>query len=111
MNSSSTVAGRWRDTLAGLARALRHWPWYATLRTLQLRFREDHLALTASSLSFTTLISLVPLVPLETVMLAFGRHKQSRRGHSDPTSHHRLGAPKLRQLPRRPSPSARTAAA
>ena len=67
MNSSSTVPGRWRDTLAGLARALRHWPWYATLRTLQLRFREDHLALTASSLTFTTLISLVPLV---TVTLA-----------------------------------------
>jgi membrane protein len=46
---------------------LRGWPWFETLRTLRLRLREDHLALTASSLTFTTLISLVPLV---TVMLA-----------------------------------------
>ncbi len=53
--------------VAGLAHALRHWPWFDTLRTLRLRFRDDHLALTASSLTFTTLISLVPLV---TVMLA-----------------------------------------
>ena len=53
--------------VAGLAHALRDWPWFDTLRTLRLRFRDDHLALTASSLTFTTLISLVPLV---TVMLA-----------------------------------------
>jgi membrane protein len=52
-----------------------------TLRTLRQRFREDHLALTAGSLTFTTLISLVPLV---TVMLAvftafpmFGRFQVS----------------------------------
>ena len=47
--------------------ALRHWPWFDTLRTLRQRFREDHLGLTASSLTFTTLIGLVPLM---TVMLA-----------------------------------------
>ena len=46
---------------------LQHWPWLDTLRTLRARFREDRLGLTASSLTFTTLISLVPLV---TVMLA-----------------------------------------
>jgi membrane protein len=46
---------------------LRHWPWRDTLRTLRQRFREDHLGLTASSLTFTTLIALVPLL---TVMLA-----------------------------------------
>lgn len=46
---------------------LRHWPWFATLRTLRLRFREDRLGLTASSLTFTTLIALVPLL---TVVLA-----------------------------------------
>ncbi|GCL62008.1 UPF0761 membrane protein [Rubrivivax pictus] len=50
-----------------MAGVLRHWPWFDTLRTLRQRFREDHLALTAGSLTFTTLISLVPLV---TVMLA-----------------------------------------
>ena len=53
--------------LAALAPLLRSWPWLDTLRTLRERFREDRLGLTASSLTFTTLISLVPLV---TVMLA-----------------------------------------
>ena len=48
-------------------RSLRRWPWMETLRTLRARFREDHLSLTASSLTFTTLIALVPLL---TVMLA-----------------------------------------
>ena len=50
-----------------MLQTLRTWPWYDTLRTLRLRFREDRLGLTAGSLTFTTLISLVPLV---TVMLA-----------------------------------------
>ena len=50
-----------------MARSLRDWPWLDTLRTLQQRFREDRLGLTAGSLTFTTLISLVPLV---TVTLA-----------------------------------------
>ena len=67
MNSSSRWIGRGRDALAQGLVALRDWPWFDTLRTLRLRFREDHLGLTASSLTFTTLISLVPLV---TVMLA-----------------------------------------
>lgn len=53
----------WRQTV----RALRHFPWLETARTLRDRFREDHLALTASSLTFTTVISLVPLF---TVLLA-----------------------------------------
>ena len=47
--------------------ALRRWPWLDTLRVLRQRFREDRLGLTAGSLTFTTLIALVPLV---TVMLA-----------------------------------------
>ena len=51
------------ETLA----TLRSWPWLDTLRTLRLRFSEDRLGITAGSLTFTTLISLVPLV---TVMLA-----------------------------------------
>jgi membrane protein len=50
-----------------LLRTLRRWPWFDTLRTLHQRFREDRLGLTAGSLTFTTLIALVPLV---TVMLA-----------------------------------------
>ena len=52
---------------AELLQTLRTWPWFDTLRTLRIRFREDRLGLTAGSLTFTTLIALVPLV---TVMLA-----------------------------------------
>lgn len=52
---------------ADLLKTLRAWPWFDTLRTLRQRFREDRLGLTAGSLTFTTLIALVPLV---TVMLA-----------------------------------------
>ncbi len=47
----------WRQTL----QSLRDFPWLITARTLRDRFREDHLGLTASSLTFTTVISLVPL--------------------------------------------------
>ncbi len=50
-----------------LLRRLQAWPWLGTLLTLVRRFREDRLALTASSLTFTSVISLVPLA---TVMLA-----------------------------------------
>lgn len=53
--------------LQELLDTLRHWPWYATLRTLRERFDEDHLGLTAGSLTFTSLLALVPLL---TVMLA-----------------------------------------
>jgi membrane protein len=55
------------ELLAGPMQTLRNWPWFETLRTLRARFRDDRLGLTASSLTFTTLISLVPLL---TVMLA-----------------------------------------
>lgn len=47
--------------------SLEEWSWRETVRTLHHRFREDRLGLTAGSLTFTTLISLVPLL---TVMLA-----------------------------------------
>ncbi len=43
----------WRDTL--------NFPWRNTAVTLRERFREDRLGVTASSLTFTTTISLVPL--------------------------------------------------
>jgi len=46
---------------------LSHFPWRTTALTLRERFREDRLGLTASSLTFTTIIALVPLV---TVALA-----------------------------------------
>ena len=37
-----------------------HFPWQETLLTLRNRFREDRMGLTASSLTFTTSIALVP---------------------------------------------------
>ncbi|MEO8298753.1 MAG: YihY family inner membrane protein [Burkholderiales bacterium] len=78
MNAYSSRASTARTTSAARLRALRgrvalawasfqHWPWLETLRTLRQRFREDHLGLTASSLTFTTTIALVPLA---TVMFA-----------------------------------------
>ena len=57
----------WRAGTGLALQAVRRWPWIDTLRTLRQRFREDQLGLTAGSLTFTTLISLVPLA---TVMLA-----------------------------------------
>ena len=39
---------------------LAHFPWQGTLLMLRDRFREDHMGLTASSLTFTTTIALVP---------------------------------------------------
>jgi membrane protein len=67
MTSSELLRRPLREHLAHALDVLRHWPWFDTLRTLRLRFREDRLGLTASSLTFTTLIGLVPLF---TVMLA-----------------------------------------
>ena len=64
---STRLQGSWRVHLARLIQTLQTWPWLETLKTLRQRFREDRLGLTASSLTFTTLISLVPLF---TVMLA-----------------------------------------
>lgn len=46
---------------------LMHFPWRDTARTLRERFREDRLGLSASSLTFTTSIALVPFL---TVALA-----------------------------------------
>jgi membrane protein len=67
MNLSSAIKSIVREQLPNLVQTLHTWPWLDTLRTLRARFREDRLGLTASSLTFTTIISLVPLI---TVMLA-----------------------------------------
>jgi membrane protein len=57
----------WSERVSLLRDTLSTWPWLATLATLRQRFREDRLGITASSLTFTTTIALVPLV---TVTLA-----------------------------------------
>lgn len=43
---------------------LTHFPWASALHTLRERFREDRLGLTASSLTFTTTMALVPFFTL-----------------------------------------------
>ncbi|MGI9132646.1 MAG: YihY family inner membrane protein [Rhodoferax sp.] len=48
-------------------RDVAHVPWFIALQTLRERFRDDRLGLTASSLTFTTTIAMVPLI---TVALA-----------------------------------------
>ncbi len=63
----SLALSEWRSRVNELVETLQRWPWLDTAKTLRERFREDRLGLTASSLTFTTLIALVPLV---TVMLA-----------------------------------------
>ena len=60
---SGRVAGHLAQGLERLA----SFPWATTANTLRVRFREDRLGLTASSLTFTTLLALVPFV---TVALA-----------------------------------------
>jgi len=67
MNRSSMIGSILHEQLPDLVQTLQRWPWLDTVRTLRARFREDRLGLTASSLTFTTIISLVPLL---TVMLA-----------------------------------------
>lgn len=54
----ASLPARWQLLML----SLKQWPWLATLQTLRLRFREDRLGLTASSLTFTTTIALVPLL-------------------------------------------------
>lgn len=49
-----------QQSLRAFAINMAHFPWRGTLLTLRDRFREDHMGLTASSLTFTTSIALVP---------------------------------------------------
>ena len=56
-----TISNRLKGHLSEFFRDALKFPWRTTALTLRERFREDRLGLTASSLTFTTLISLVPL--------------------------------------------------
>ena len=67
MSSPPTVRMTWPQRLDVFLNDLSNFPWKNTAHTLRERFREDRLGLTASSLTFTTTIALVPLV---TVLLA-----------------------------------------
>ena len=63
----STCVQNAQSLLTTLWANLRRFPWHTTAVTLRERFREDRLGVAASSLTFTTTISLVPLL---TVALA-----------------------------------------
>jgi membrane protein len=63
-----------------LLKDLSHFPWRTTALTLRERFREDHLGLTASSLTFTTSIALVPFFTVAlAVFTAFPMFAQVQR--------------------------------
>ena len=69
-----------RQLLADLAR----FPWLTTAQTLRERFREDRLGLSASSLTFTTTIALVPFftvaLALFTAFPIFGKLQSNLQG-------------------------------
>ena len=67
MSSPPTFRTTWPQRLDVFLKDLSNFPWKNTAHTLRERFREDRLGLTASSLTFTTTIALVPLF---TVVLA-----------------------------------------
>lgn len=62
-----TALWRWIERFETLLDDLSSFPWKGTALTLRERFREDHLGLSASSLTFTTTMALVPFF---TVVLA-----------------------------------------
>lgn len=78
--NSQPLARRAEALLAALSR----FPWSTTVQTLRERFREDHLGLTASSLTFTTILALVPFftvaLALFTVFPMFGQLQDALQG-------------------------------
>jgi membrane protein len=67
MRSFSSLPSSLSLRLEEFLNDLSRFPWRSTAQTLRERFREDHLGLTASSLTFTTTMALVPFI---TVALA-----------------------------------------
>jgi membrane protein len=66
---SGAFINRVRLQAVKLLATLKVFPWRNTAAVLRERFREDHLGLTASSLTFTTMIALVPLFTLALAVL------------------------------------------
>ena len=65
-----------RQLLADLSR----FPWATTAQTLRERFREDRLGLSASSLTFTTVIALVPFFTVALAVFTARQDKKWARG-------------------------------
>ena len=63
-SDASSLPSNFQQRLHVFWADLSHFPWRDTLLTLRDRFREDHMGLTASSLTFTTTIALVPFFTL-----------------------------------------------
>lgn len=80
MNRESTQISPGEEVSRAL-RALQDWPWLETVKLLRQRFREDRLGLTASSLTFTTIMALVPLVTVALALFSafpmFGRFQDA----------------------------------
>lgn len=55
------LMAKFRQFIEDFMRDALTFPWKNTVLTLRERFKEDHLGLTAGSLTFTTIISIVPL--------------------------------------------------
>ena len=72
---------RARQRVRQFLKTLQFFPWRNTLHTLKTRFSEDQLGLTASSLTFTTLLALVPfftvLLSVFTAFPSFGRLQET----------------------------------
>ncbi len=80
MNFPTPPTLTWAQRLDVLLTDLTHFPWQSTAQTLRARFRDDRLGLTASSLTFTTTIALVPFFTVAlavfTAFPMFGKFQQ-----------------------------------
>ena len=66
----NTAVPAWTARLQQAWAALRDFPWRTTWQTLRERFAQDRLAVAAGSLTFTTTISLVPLLTVALAVFA-----------------------------------------
>lgn len=80
MNFPTPPTLTWPQRLDLVLTSLAHFPWQSTAQTLRARFRDDRLGLTASSLTFTTTIALVPFFTVAlavfTAFPMFGKFQQ-----------------------------------
>ena len=80
MNVPTPPTLTWPQRLDLVLTSLAHFPWQSTAQTLRARFRDDRLGLTASSLTFTTTIALVPFFTVAlavfTAFPMFGKFQQ-----------------------------------
>jgi membrane protein len=80
MNVPTPPTLTWPQRLDVMLTSLTRFPWQSTAQTLRARFRDDRLGLTASSLTFTTTIALVPFFTVALAVFSafpmFGKFQQ-----------------------------------